>query len=208
MTEQKTSRHFKKAATIATMGLCLFSMLPLQGFCSESNETIATELVNKAENGDPSEIEEQFEILAETIENSEDPINETREIIEELVAEVNARTGQSLTIEQAVQLAKDSLPLFQLTPEKEELCLKTFELLLAKDVASQKDIKNQIKAIYNKYHQQFGSHHHHHHKIRPWKLFFIVAGSILGTSLVSSISPALGPVAVESAITIINSVTK
>ena len=144
---KRISDRLSRMTILATTPFCLLTQLPTQGMCQEMQnppiENIAAELLSQTQEKDQDDWQDEFSFLAETIEDSEDPVAAARDMLEALVAEVNLQTGKSLTLNEVCQMAKDNLNVFQIPPDKQELCLKTFTLLQTNDSASAQVAKQQ-----------------------------------------------------------------
>ena len=174
---------------IATPPLSCFIPQPIFSQ-QQPTSSVSMDFVRQATLGDEEGLQDQFFELADTIDESDDPIAKARVFLDALIQEIYAQTGTLLTIEEVCQLAINSLEALQIPEEKQELYAKAFELLLATDSETIQSTKKELEELLDKslHNQKAGAHKHHKRKF-PWKKIAIIGSAVITAAALSFVCP-------------------
>lgn len=118
--------------SLFVFSFCLLFSSPIFSFEHEKSVEEFLNFIESIDSDDDrldDELEQQFDALAESIDDSEDPLVEARAFLQEFLKELQQRYGVSLTIPQACELAKQNLDMFELSDEEREEFLISLDFL-------------------------------------------------------------------------------
>jgi hypothetical protein len=125
------SRIFYSVVVFVVSALFIFTP---QAFCLitnlPENKNLISDAVTYAFDGDVDGLVATFDSLDQSIESSEDPMEEIQNIFQLFIDEVNSRCSLNLTLEDACNLVRNNIASLQLTEEIEMLVLETIALVL------------------------------------------------------------------------------
>lgn len=182
-------QRFSRLIILATTPLFLLCFIP-QSVWSQITQTPAPatlmdQVVQRAEANDQDGLQEAYYDIIEAIESSDDPVAASRAFLESFVAEANARTGGSLTVEGVLQTVKDHLNVFQVPVAKQATVGQSIEML-----------KNQTASDWNEVIVGKNHDHPHRHHHKGWIPILIISIAVL----TAAVCPAAALMAVEGAL--------